>query len=63
MTPWLRTLRTTGLAGAALGVGAVVSPYGTAPAHATAADLATAPTRPVTAVAAGPVTGPHDAGS
>ncbi|WP_217163630.1 hypothetical protein [Streptomyces sp. AC512_CC834] len=32
MTPWLRTLRATGLVGA-LGVGALVSPYGAGPAH------------------------------
>ncbi|MFF4471616.1 hypothetical protein ACFYZ3_18850 [Streptomyces sp. NPDC001599] len=32
MTPWLRTLRATGLVGA-LGVGAVVAPYGAGPAH------------------------------
>ncbi|MFA3877312.1 hypothetical protein ABS735_27140 [Streptomyces sp. MMCC 100] len=36
MTPWLRTLRATGLAGA-LGVGALVSPYGAEPAHAASA--------------------------
>ncbi|MYS52329.1 hypothetical protein GTW46_20035, partial [Streptomyces sp. SID6013] len=54
MTPWLRTLRTTGLVGAALGVGAVVSPYGTAPARATAETLATAPARPITTVVAKP---------
>ncbi|MFE0366260.1 hypothetical protein [Streptomyces tendae] len=32
MTPWLRTLRATGLAGA-LGAGAVVAPYAAGPAH------------------------------
>ncbi|MFE0415210.1 hypothetical protein [Streptomyces tendae] len=32
MTPWLRTLRATGLVGA-LGAGAVVAPYGAEPAH------------------------------
>ncbi|MCU8591635.1 hypothetical protein NG816_13245, partial [Streptomyces sp. A13(2022)] len=32
MTPWLRTLRATGLVGA-LAVGAVVAPYGSEAAH------------------------------
>ncbi|EHN72248.1 hypothetical protein SMCF_8298, partial [Streptomyces coelicoflavus ZG0656] len=33
VTPWQHTLRATGLVGA-LGIGAVVSPYGAEPAHA-----------------------------
>ncbi|NEB63543.1 hypothetical protein G3I61_28440, partial [Streptomyces diastaticus] len=53
MTPWLRTLRATGLAGA-LGVGAMVSPCGAGPAQAAGAGIAAVTAGPVTAAPAQP---------
>ncbi|MFD7059700.1 hypothetical protein [Streptomyces sp. NPDC059906] len=67
MTPWLRTLRATGLVGA-LGAGAVVAPFGAEPAHgaglpAVVAPFTAAPSPEPSAPGAAPVpdgSGTHD---